>query len=298
MKFNISNEEVKTILEMHSKEKKNTFLIKEDAKSDEERLRIAMRPEVGCLKGGSLKRSKSTGNVFYRKPSAKDPSKEVDFFADMTFKFVDGSQSGKWKCDAIETILASNANKVAQDANKAAQDAAAKAKNDEALSASTKAAQSIIDDYRAKNYKLKSELTPEEIKTFKAQVVSPASDGYFPQDLIMYFDPSTVQGIGTGETKVNITTVVQDAVASRIPTDKKDCKDTIEAYYISWKKKRPLKPNEFNALKEKTQACKNEFYGDWGPMGGGKVDEIIDIMTGVKMGGPTANDKDSVWRLK
>ena len=85
MRFNISNEEVKTILEMHSKVRTNTFLIKEDAASDEERLRIAITS--GCLKGGSLKRSKSTGNIFYRKPSAQEPGKEVDFFADMTFKF-------------------------------------------------------------------------------------------------------------------------------------------------------------------------------------------------------------------
>jgi hypothetical protein len=118
MRFNISNEEVKTILEMHSKVKKNTFLIKEDAASDEEKLRIAMG--AGCLKGGSLKRSKSTGNIFYRKPSAQDATKEVDFFADMTFKFVDGSKSGKWKCDAIGTSLA-NKEKTAADAATQAQ---------------------------------------------------------------------------------------------------------------------------------------------------------------------------------
>jgi hypothetical protein len=113
MRFNISNEEVKTILEMHSKVRKNTFLIKEDAASDEERLRIAMTS--GCLKGGSLKRSKSTGNIFYRKPSAQEPGKEVDFFADMTFKFTDNSKSGKWKCDAIGASLA-NKEKTAADA--------------------------------------------------------------------------------------------------------------------------------------------------------------------------------------
>lgn len=156
---------------------------------------------------------------------------------------------------------------------------------------------SIINDWGKQGYKLRNELTPEEAKTFKSKVVSPASEGIFSQDLIMYFDPNAVQGVKSGETKVSITTVIQNAVESRIPTDKKDCKQTIEAYYISWKKKRPLAPNEFNALKEKAQACKNEFYGDWGPIGGGKVDNIIDIMTGVKMGGPTANDKDSVWRL-
>jgi len=113
MRFNISNEEVKTILEMHSKVRTNTFLIKEDAASDEERLRIAITS--GCLKGGSLKRSKSTGNIFYRKPSAQEPGKEVDFFADMTFKFTDGSKSGKWKCDAIGASLA-NKDKTAADA--------------------------------------------------------------------------------------------------------------------------------------------------------------------------------------
>jgi len=342
MKFNISNEEVKTILEMHSNEKKNTFLIKEDATSDLEKLRIAI--SAGCLKNGSLKRSKSTGNVFYRKPSAKDPSKEVDFFADMTFKFADGSQSGKWKCDAIETTLAGAANKAAQDAATQEKNAADKKvadsniellkkeggwkSYDELIQIDTKEnisnpamyekkvidgidlyrrkgsnlekglgdkAQSIIDEYKSKGYKLKSELTPEEIKTFKSQVVSPASDGYFPQDLVMYFNPASTQGLQSGQ---NITTVIQNAVESRIPTDKKDCKDTIEAYYISWKKKRPLKPNEFNALKEKSQACKNEFYGDWGALGGGKTDDIIDILTGAKSGGPTLWDDDSKWMLK
>jgi len=113
MRFNISNEEIKTILEMHSKVRKNTFLIKEDAASDEERLRIAMTS--GCLKGGSLKRSKSTGNIFYRKPSVQEPGKEIDFFADMTFKFTDNSKSGKWKCDAIGASLA-NKEKTAADA--------------------------------------------------------------------------------------------------------------------------------------------------------------------------------------
>lgn len=136
MRFNISNEEVKTILEMHSKVRKNTFLIKEDAASDEERLRIAMTS--GCLKGGSLKRSKSTGNIFYRKPSVQEPGKEIDFFADMTFKFTDNSKSGKWKCDAIGASLA-NKEKTAADAasqeqknaeNKTLSDAVLKEKKD------------------------------------------------------------------------------------------------------------------------------------------------------------------------
>jgi hypothetical protein len=158
---------------------------------------------------------------------------------------------------------------------------------------------SIIKDWESKGYKLRDKLTPEEAKTFKSKIVSPASEGYFSQDLVMYFDPNAVQGVGTGETKTSITTVIQNAVNNRIPTDKKDCKDTIQAFYISWKKKRPLEPNEFTSLKEKTQACKNEFYGDWGSLlsGGNKVDAIIDIMSGVKPGGPSSSGGDAQWRL-
>jgi hypothetical protein len=51
-------------------------------------------------------------------------------------------------------------------------------------------------------------------------------------------------------------------------------------------------------LKYKVQACKNEFYGDWGFMGGGKIDEILDILSGVKVGGPSSYGDDSKWRLK
>jgi hypothetical protein len=151
---------------------------------------------------------------------------------------------------------------------------------------------SIIDSWKNKGYKLRKELSPEEAKTFKSEIVSPASEGYFSQDLIMYFDPTTLQTL-------TITDVIQDAVKNRIPKDKKDCKQTIEAYHVSFKKKRPLTPNEFNALKTKTQACKNEFYKDWGTFGGGsKSDEILDMMLGLKSGGPSSYGDDSKWRLQ
>ena len=151
---------------------------------------------------------------------------------------------------------------------------------------------SIIKSWKDKGYKLRNELSPEEAKTFKSEIVSPASEGYFSQDLIMYFDPTTLQTL-------DITDVIQDAVKNRIPKDKKDCKQTIEAYYVSFKKKRPLAPNEFNALKTKTQACKNEFYKDWGTFGGGsKSDEILDMMLGLKSGGPSSYGDDSKWRLQ
>lgn len=165
-------------------------------------------------------------------------------------------------------------------------------------SALTKDQQDIVAKWEAQGGKLRKDLDPEQAKIWVSRVVSPASEGYFSQDLIMYFDPNqTIQGVGTGETKTNITTEIQKAVNSRIPTDQKDCKKTIEAYYVSFKKKRPLEPNEFEALKYKTQACKNEFYGDWGVLGGGnKMDKILDIMSG-GVGGPSRRGEDAKWKL-
>ena len=67
--------------------------------ADEQRLRSLM--ESGCLTNGSLKRRISTGEVFYRKQSVQQPSKQVDFYANMTYRFTDGSKSGKWRCDEL-----------------------------------------------------------------------------------------------------------------------------------------------------------------------------------------------------
>jgi hypothetical protein len=52
-------------------------------------------------------------------------------------------------------------------------------------------------------------------------------------------------------------------------------------------------------MKEKVQACKNEFYGSWGAFGGGKtIDGYIDMLTGKAPGGPSSYGDDSKWRLK
>jgi hypothetical protein len=104
MKFKITPDEAKVILEMHSKMKSNGSTITEQTKTTTEdpdiaKLKSAM--DAGCLTTGGLRRSKSTGKVYYRKPSIKQPGKTIDYFADMTYKFTDGSESGKWKCDGI-----------------------------------------------------------------------------------------------------------------------------------------------------------------------------------------------------
>jgi hypothetical protein len=150
---------------------------------------------------------------------------------------------------------------------------------------------SIIDKWTNKGAKLRKELDAEQAKTWISKVVSPASKGYFSEDLIMYFDPTiTVKDEA-------ITSNIQKAVEQRIPTNQKDCKNTIETYYLAFKKKRPLEPNEFEALKYKTQACKGEYYKDWGVLSGGRrMDNYLDIMSG-GIGGPSRAGDDAKWRL-
>ena len=150
----------------------------------------------------------------------------------------------------------------------------------------------IVDKWVAQGARLRKDLDAEEAKTWIARVVSPASEGYFSQDLVMYFDPTVTVKDAT------ITTNIQKSLENRIPTDQKDCKNTIEAYYLAFKKKRPLEPNEFEALKAKTQACKNEYYGDWGVLSGGRrMDNYLDIMSG-GIGGPSRRGENSKWLLK
>ena len=52
--------------------------------------------ESGCLKDGTFIVNED-GVTVYRRASYKS-GKLIDFFADMTYKFLDGSKSGKWKC--------------------------------------------------------------------------------------------------------------------------------------------------------------------------------------------------------
>ena len=108
MRFKITTEEAKTILEMHSKMKNNrSIMIEQDSpkieESDESKLRRAVA--AGCVSGGTLSKSVSTGKVYYRKPSAKQPNKTVDFFADLTYEFTDKSIKGTWKCDEIKATF-------------------------------------------------------------------------------------------------------------------------------------------------------------------------------------------------
>ena len=294
---------------------------------------------AGCLSNGKLYQNK-TKNTYYYRAVKQSTKQEIDFYPDMTYTFVDGSKKGNWTCSKLADVAKKQADQSAQqsaqtaDVDKLKTEAGWTKKEDLIASGQTignienplmyikkdfngqtlyqavttagilggltQPQKDKIQDFKDMGYKLIGELTPKELSFFKAMVVSPAKDGLFSTDLIMYADPSQLtQGVKPGEEgkeKTNITKTIQSAVESRIPKDKGDCKDTITTYYYAFKKRRPLSQDEFSALKEKTQACKNEFYGDWGLIGGGKMDKYLDIMAG-GIGGPSRRGEDSKWLL-
>lgn len=57
-----------------------------------------------CLKNGRLLTNADRSKFVYR--ATTKSGKEVDFFADMTYKFKDGSKSGKWSCPEMPPLPA------------------------------------------------------------------------------------------------------------------------------------------------------------------------------------------------
>jgi hypothetical protein len=152
----------------------------------------------------------------------------------------------------------------------------------------TERGKQILKKYVDNGGLTEKQVDPELAQTLVKVLIGSKPD--FSADFYMYLDPAkTVRD-------PEIAKKIQTAVEQTIPTDKKDCKTNIENYYTNYKKKRMMEPNQLAALKYKVQACKNEFYGDWGFLGGGKVDKMLDIMSG-GIGGPSRMGDDAKWRL-
>jgi hypothetical protein len=152
--------------------------------------------------------------------------------------------------------------------------------------------QKVVDKWKSQGAKLEKELDAEQAKTWVKKLVSSKSEGLFSEDFYMYFPPTVV-------TDTEITARFEEAVREQTPESADDCKKTVEAYYMAFKKKKQIEPNMLNAMKEKVQACKNEFYGSWGAFkGGNTIDEYLDMLSGKKQGGPSSYGGDSIWRIK
>jgi hypothetical protein len=323
----ISESEVKEILSMHkSLKEQDEKKLSTDVTSDLVKLRKAI--EAGCLKNGKLLTNANQTKYVYR--ATTKSGKTVDFTADMNYAFGDGSKTGKWKCDKIAQMAAAD-DKTAQELAAAAADTTLvqqeggwqeaksikttrenlenplmfekKVVNGVTLYRSipekgitggqTEDQKKIIEKWTNKGAKLRKDLDPEEAKTWTSRVVSPASEGYFSQDLIMFFPPENVIGSQGG----NLEKEFNKAITNQTPANKKDCKNTIEAYYKAFKTKKRIEPNTFEPMKEKVQACVNEYDGKWGGILS-SIDEYVDILRGVKDGGPSSYGADSKWRLQ
>ena len=314
-KFIIEESEIKRIISMHRTIKEQTSPAVDPSL---QKLRDAVKS--GCFSNGELLLNKTKNTYFFR-GIKKSTKQEIDFFPDMTYSFVDGSKKGKWTCPAltkpVEDQIKGNIEKTKREGNWTTKEELLKTDTEQNIEnpvmyekkvidgvthyrrksaggigeGLTPDQKSIIDKWTNKGAKLRKELDAEQAKTWISKLVSPASEGYFSEDLIMYFDPTiTVKD-------ESLTATIQNAVKQRIPTNQKDCKNTIETYYLAFKKKRPLEPNEFEALKYKTQACKGEYYNDWGILSGGRrMDNYLDIMSG-GIGGPSRAGDDAKWRL-
>jgi len=328
MKKNLISElEIKEILSMHkSLKEQDEKKLSTDVTSDLVKLRKAI--EAGCLKNGKLLTNANQTKYVYR--ATTKSGKTVDFTADMNYAFGDGSKTGKWKCDKIAQMAAADA-KTAQELAAAAADTTLvqqeggwqEAKNikttrenlenplmfekkvvngvtlyrsvpEKGITGGLTSDQTkIIEKWNSKGAKLRKDLDPEEAKTWSSRVVSPASEGYFSQDLIMFFPPENVIGSQGG----NLEKEFNKAITNQTPASKKDCKNTIEAYYKAFKTKKRIEPNTFEPMKEKVQACVNEYDGKWGGILS-SIDEYVDILRGVKDGGPSSYGADSKWRLQ
>jgi hypothetical protein len=109
-KYFIEESEKNEILSMHkalmkeqsSKEEVDEQDPKGGINSEEDMLRKAIK--TGCLKSGKLLTNANRSKFVYR--ATTKSGKEVDFSADMSYKFKDGSGSGKWACPQLATAAA------------------------------------------------------------------------------------------------------------------------------------------------------------------------------------------------
>jgi hypothetical protein len=325
----ISQIEKNAILEMHSKLKKP--LISEQVVGDT-KSKLTKMLDDGCVKNGKIVEMQSKNPVLQfaiRQESAKTPGKFRYFFADNRVGSFDGNgkfefSPSKWSCNAAQQAKLDASTVAQQTANKEDIDRVKKEGNWlEAIETKTTRENlenpkmyekkvvsgvalyrpvinsgvaggltdeqiKVIKKYTDLGGKLRKDLDAEQAKTWSSKVVYPAGT-LFSQDLVMYFPPSNI----TGAEGTNVEAQFNLAVSNQTPTSKKDCKNTVEAYYKAWKSKKRIEPNTFIPMKEKVQACVNEFDGKWGGMLS-SIDNYVETLRG-GTGGPLS---DSEWRLK
>lgn len=328
--YNITQTDRESILEMHTKMKKP--LISEQVDTDL-KTKLNKILTDGCVKNGKIVSLQTTNPALQfaiKQESTKTPGKFRYFFADgragmfdenKKFKFL----SGKLDCTGVQQASAAAALSATTAANIAdtnllkkeggwqeASEIKTTRENLEnpqlfekkvvngvtlyrsVISSGVTAGLTdeqikVIEKYTKLGGKLRKNLDAEEAQTWTSKVVYPAGT-LFSEDLVMFFPPSNAIGADGGNVEQQFT----NAISNQTPTSKRDCKDTIEAYYEAWRTKKRIEPNTLLPMKEKVQACANEFEGKWGGVLS-RIDNYVDILRGDKEGGPLS---DSKWRIE
>lgn len=284
--MNLTETEIKNILDLHIQEKTKKSFFVEQAGSLRSQLDYFIKS--GCISGGTIGTVDSKNpnkQLAIIKPSTKDPNKDIYFFIDFTYgsyddagKFVFGG--GKWNCDKFEN---SKLQTTLDDAKKTT--ANIQAKKEEFINKLT----------RQNNKKYKIDPTELEKLTLKPEKIDYAPKELFPNGLTLWYDPQTQSTIKGKEESV-----LSDILNNQ-SVDRDVCRKNIEDYFTSFKRKNSfvVDPVTINRAKAIVQACKDEHYGKWGVLGSGKkIDEYLDILSGNLSGGPTSYGEDSKWRLK
>ena len=331
-KFLIEESEKTQILIMH----KSLYEQADDKPmTDEQKLRNAI--SVGCLKNGSLKRQKSTGRIYYKKESVKQVGKMIKFFPDMTYEFEDGSNKGKWKCPQLATAAmdqATSQQSAADIESKIATEIKKGWKKLETLrsegvdlttldkvfdkqvignvtlfrpkgssttfTSGTSTAdfnnnqQSFVDTFIAKGYKLNPTRLEQNslVKVTGEQLGAPAD--LFPNGLVMWYNPNQQSTIRGGESNI-----LGDILDNQ-SVNRNACRKNVEDFYELYRRRNSTQadPATVDRARRVVQACRDEHYGQWGVTGGKKFDEMLDILSGRKEGGPLTTGASSIFRIK
>lgn len=325
-KLSIDDSEKNNILLMHK-----TFMVEQVVNQGDSPDLQLLRKAVtaGCLVQGRILTNADKTKYIYR-ATTKTGTKEVDFLPDMTYKFRDGSKSGKWACPQLQNIADAESDvesKIATEIKKGW-------KKLETLKAegvdlttlnqvydnqrignvvlyrpkgsSTTFTQgtsttefnadqkSFVDKFVQKGYKLNPSRVEQStmVKITDKELGAPAD--LFPNGLVMWYDPNTQSEIRGREGSV-----LSDILNNQ-SVDRNVCRKNVEDFYRSFTRKNSIliDPATIGKAKRIVQACKDEHYGKWGVTGGNKLDNYLDILSGNKPGGPTSYGNDSIWRIK
>jgi hypothetical protein len=152
----------------------------------------------------------------------------------------------------------------------------------------------FIDRFTQKGYKLNPTRIEQMnlIKVTGEQLGAPSD--LFPNGLVMWYDANQQSSIRGREDSV-LSDILDNQSINR-----NACRKNIEDFYELYRRRNSAQvdPATIDRARRVVQACKDEHYGKWGIIGGNKFDDILDLLSGSKQGGPGTQGPSSIFRIK